>query len=257
MTFSHVFVPLSSIFTGDFSTEDLVGADVLTGVSIFNGTLPFALQSFQVFLAMNHIAIMFFFLCYKIIYFQLRTRASRHGLMFVFPLEFSRAQLLIQALDAKLEAGGRAQVEAIPPIMIGVNPLLLGMLFLSTRMINGEEMVGEITWDELRPDGDASLSCDFMVWTPNVVTVWEAGLTLLQFGLLMLHAYVQDKGWRYLSIPLPKEVRPEEWVPPKDTCQDGNHKESSGRILLDDIPANHTVDVSGKQQVMASFLLNE
>ncbi|XP_068660454.1 magnesium/proton exchanger [Aristolochia californica] len=51
------------------------------------------------------------------------------------------------------------------------------------------------------------------VWTPDVVTVWEALLTVLQFGLLLLHAYAQDKRWPYLSLPLPRTDRPVEWVP--------------------------------------------
>nr|XP_043611129.1 magnesium/proton exchanger [Erigeron canadensis] len=51
------------------------------------------------------------------------------------------------------------------------------------------------------------------VWSPNVITFWEALLTVLQFGLLLLHAYAQDKRWPYISLPLERNVRPEEWVP--------------------------------------------
>ncbi|PIN07211.1 Ca2+/Na+ exchanger NCX1 [Handroanthus impetiginosus] len=51
------------------------------------------------------------------------------------------------------------------------------------------------------------------VWTPNVITFWEALLTVLQFGLLVLHAYAQDKRWPYLSLPLGRSERPDEWVP--------------------------------------------
>ncbi|KAG6415294.1 hypothetical protein SASPL_122700 [Salvia splendens] len=36
---------------------------------------------------------------------------------------------------------------------------------------------------------------------------------LLQYGLLLLHAYVQDKRLPYLSLPIPRSKRPEEWVP--------------------------------------------
>ncbi|KAM3376630.1 magnesium/proton exchanger isoform X3 [Capsicum galapagoense] len=42
------------------------------------------------------------------------------------------------------------------------------------------------------------------VWTPNVVTLWESLLTVLQFGLLLIHAYAQDKRWPYLSLPILK-----------------------------------------------------
>ncbi|KAL0420043.1 UNVERIFIED_CONTAM: Magnesium/proton exchanger [Sesamum radiatum] len=51
------------------------------------------------------------------------------------------------------------------------------------------------------------------VWTPNVITLWEASLTVLQFGLLLLHAYAQDKRWPYLSLPLSRSERPDDWVP--------------------------------------------
>ncbi|MFS7901677.1 putative sodium/calcium exchanger membrane region [Helianthus anomalus] len=40
------------------------------------------------------------------------------------------------------------------------------------------------------------------VWSPNVITFWEALFTVLQYALLLLHAYAQDKRWPYISIPL-------------------------------------------------------
>ncbi|XP_014512864.1 magnesium/proton exchanger isoform X1 [Vigna radiata var. radiata] len=51
------------------------------------------------------------------------------------------------------------------------------------------------------------------VWTPNVVTLWEALLTVLQYGLLLIHAYAQDKRWPYISLPIARDERPEDWVP--------------------------------------------
>ncbi|XP_010559186.1 PREDICTED: magnesium/proton exchanger-like [Tarenaya hassleriana] len=51
------------------------------------------------------------------------------------------------------------------------------------------------------------------VWSPKVITLWEALLTVLQYGLLLLHAYAQDKRWPYLSLPIPRGDRPDEWVP--------------------------------------------
>ncbi|XP_010684387.1 magnesium/proton exchanger isoform X2 [Beta vulgaris subsp. vulgaris] len=51
------------------------------------------------------------------------------------------------------------------------------------------------------------------VWTPNVVTLSESLLTVLQYGLLLLHAYAQDKRWPYLSIPFSRSERPLDWVP--------------------------------------------
>ncbi|GLJ34091.1 hypothetical protein SUGI_0685300 [Cryptomeria japonica] len=83
------------------------------------------------------------------------------------------------------------------------------------------------------------------VWTPNVVTIWEAGLTVLQFGLLLLHAYAQDKGWHYFSLPLPREDRPEDWVPAEtrySSLQGGSHGDSS-TALSEFAPRNRTVDI--------------
>ncbi|XP_015624234.1 magnesium/proton exchanger 2 [Oryza sativa Japonica Group] len=58
------------------------------------------------------------------------------------------------------------------------------------------------------------------VWTPRVITLWEALLTVLQYGLLLLHAYAQDKRWPYVSIPLARGDRPEDWVPTEDASVD-------------------------------------
>ncbi|KAL9435652.1 hypothetical protein AB3S75_021845 [Citrus x aurantiifolia] len=61
------------------------------------------------------------------------------------------------------------------------------------------------------------------VWTPNVITFWEALLTVLQYGLLLIHAYAQDKRWPYLSLPIARTERPEDWVPQETTsCKDEN-----------------------------------
>ncbi|KAK7277755.1 hypothetical protein RJT34_22771 [Clitoria ternatea] len=51
------------------------------------------------------------------------------------------------------------------------------------------------------------------VWTPHVITLWEALLTVLQYGLLLTHAYAQDKRWPYISLPIARDERPEDWVP--------------------------------------------
>lgn len=107
------------------------------------------------------------------------------------------------------------------------------------------------------------------VWTPNVVTIWEAGLTITQFGLLMLHAYGQDKGWRCVAIPLPRQERPAAWVPVDTTygySQDGNHENYSDSALSDCMPSDSAVDifsihndsiseeVPGRENVEPSFL---
>uniref|UniRef100_A0A5B6YGI3 Sodium/calcium exchanger membrane region domain-containing protein n=1 Tax=Davidia involucrata TaxID=16924 RepID=A0A5B6YGI3_DAVIN len=71
------------------------------------------------------------------------------------------------------------------------------------------------------------------VWTPNVVTLWEALITVLQFGLLLINAYAQDKRWPYLSLPLARTERPEEWVPEEvGSCKhDNNFYDEYSEIL--------------------------
>ncbi|KAL6653737.1 hypothetical protein ACP70R_008661 [Stipagrostis hirtigluma subsp. patula] len=79
------------------------------------------------------------------------------------------------------------------------------------------------------------------VWTPKVITLWEALLTVLQFGLLLLHAYAQDKRWPYVSIPFARSERPEDWVPEEDDSVDyGNCDEISETLPLS---AQHNEDV--------------
>ncbi|XP_022899066.1 magnesium/proton exchanger isoform X2 [Olea europaea var. sylvestris] len=84
------------------------------------------------------------------------------------------------------------------------------------------------------------------VWTPNVVTLWEALLTVLQFGLLLVHAYAQDKRWPYLSLPLERTERPEDWVPAEAAkCGHGNvvRDESSKIFQVDEENSNSIVDI--------------
>ncbi|XP_075490357.1 magnesium/proton exchanger isoform X2 [Primulina tabacum] len=83
------------------------------------------------------------------------------------------------------------------------------------------------------------------VWTPNVITLLEASLTVLQYGLLLTHAYAQDKRWKYFSLPIERTERPEDWVPPeKSTYGDGRQPhekyleihedgENSNRTIVD------------------------
>ncbi|KAJ6972943.1 magnesium/proton exchanger isoform X1 [Populus alba x Populus x berolinensis] len=73
------------------------------------------------------------------------------------------------------------------------------------------------------------------VWTPNVITLWEALLTVLQYGLLLMHAYAQDKRWPYLSLPIPRTERPEEWVPgevPSPTHENNVYGEYSDSEII-------------------------
>ncbi|KAL9318141.1 hypothetical protein ACSQ67_014658 [Phaseolus vulgaris] len=66
--------------------------------------------------------------------------------------------------------------------------------------------------------GELKKIADLGVWTPNVVTLWEALLTVLQYGLLLIHAYAQDKRWPYISLTIARDERPEDWVPEETPC---------------------------------------
>ncbi|XP_076912874.1 magnesium/proton exchanger 1-like [Bidens hawaiensis] len=65
------------------------------------------------------------------------------------------------------------------------------------------------------------------VWTPNVITFWEALITVLQYALLLIHAYAQDKRWPYISIPLERGERPEDWVPAEASPHEHGNKNIS------------------------------
>ncbi|XP_071720585.1 magnesium/proton exchanger, partial [Rutidosis leptorrhynchoides] len=86
------------------------------------------------------------------------------------------------------------------------------------------------------------------IWSPNVITFWEALLTVLQFGLLLLHAYAQDKRWPYVSLPLARSERPEEWVPAeissrkKDLSIQDNDNRDNG---IADIFSIHEINEDG------------
>ncbi|KAK3020847.1 hypothetical protein RJ639_045529 [Escallonia herrerae] len=84
------------------------------------------------------------------------------------------------------------------------------------------------------------------VWTPKVVTLLEACLTVLQFGLLLIHAFAQDKRWPYLSLPLARTERPEDWVPAEATpCKQGNksHNEYSEIFQAGEEDSRNIVDI--------------
>ncbi|KAI4301419.1 hypothetical protein L6164_034700 [Bauhinia variegata] len=83
------------------------------------------------------------------------------------------------------------------------------------------------------------------VWTPNVVTLWEALLTVLQYGLLLAHAYAQDKRWPYISLPISRGERPEEWVPEETaSCNEERHKYGEySEIIYHDEVNKGTVDI--------------
>ncbi|KAK7269681.1 hypothetical protein RIF29_22415 [Crotalaria pallida] len=82
------------------------------------------------------------------------------------------------------------------------------------------------------------------IWTPNVVTLWEALLTVLMYGLLLTHAYAQDKRWPYISLPIARDERPEDWVPEEtpNGIQETHKMEGSERIFLNEDNGD-TVDI--------------
>ncbi|XP_010038221.1 magnesium/proton exchanger [Eucalyptus grandis] len=87
------------------------------------------------------------------------------------------------------------------------------------------------------------------VWTPDIVTLWEALLTVLQFGLLLVHAYAQDKRWPYLSIPLARGERPEEWVP--EEAASYKHVDNVDGPMYHNVPASDLAESSNELHVLA------
>ncbi|KAF8401453.1 hypothetical protein HHK36_012392 [Tetracentron sinense] len=81
------------------------------------------------------------------------------------------------------------------------------------------------------------------VWTPNVVTLWEALLTVLQFGLLLIHAYAQDKRWPYVSLPLARSERPEDWVPEEAVLCENDSDECSEILQVGEEENENIVDI--------------
>ncbi|XP_021722365.1 magnesium/proton exchanger-like [Chenopodium quinoa] len=98
------------------------------------------------------------------------------------------------------------------------------------------------------------------VWTPNVVTLLESSLTVLQYGLLLLNAYAQDMRWPYLSLPFSRSERPEEWVPEEASpCKHENLGEDSVNSAADyedrnivDIFSIHGDNETGTYQALSS-----
>ncbi|KAL6527604.1 hypothetical protein OROMI_029415 [Orobanche minor] len=90
------------------------------------------------------------------------------------------------------------------------------------------------------------------VWTPNVITLWEALFTVLQFGLLLIHAYAQDKRWRYVSLPLTRDERPDDWVP-AETGNRTRDKYSDLHEVDEDISTN-IVDIFSIHSCTTGYL---
>lgn len=51
-----------------------------------------------------------------------------------------------------------------------------------------------------------------LVWTPEVITPWEASLTVVQFFLLILHSYAQDQEWPFISISILDQQKRQDWI---------------------------------------------
>ncbi|XP_042053104.1 magnesium/proton exchanger-like isoform X2 [Salvia splendens] len=102
----------------------------------------------------------------------------------------------------------------------------------------------------------------WLVWTPNVITLWEALFTVGQYGLLLMHAYAQDKRWPFVSLPMKRDERPEDWVPEETPrCRKGDedphnysgiHEEQS---LEDNIPQKDDLASIWKRQFIDAVTL--
>lgn len=81
------------------------------------------------------------------------------------------------------------------------------------------------------------------VWTPDVITLEESLLTVLQFFLLVMHAYVQDKRWPYVSFPFVRSERPLEWVPEEKSCEEETVNEYTEINETGDMEERGIVDI--------------
>lgn len=72
-----------------------------------------------------------------------------------------------------------------------------------------------------------------LVWTPDVITIWEAGLTVLQFFILVLHAYAQDQSWPFISISILDQSKRESWIPSEASIKTTSPNSSLGDSLED------------------------
>ncbi|XP_073141262.1 magnesium/proton exchanger-like isoform X2 [Henckelia pumila] len=112
----------------------------------------------------------------------------------------------------------------------------IGLSSITDRFFRSMENVVKHTRtvEEIDPCTNAKVLKHKKVWTPDIITLLEALLTVLQYGLLLTHAYVQDKRWPYVSLPLPRSERPEEWVPPETSTQkDGNRNNNKYPGILE------------------------
>ncbi|GAA0162056.1 secondary carrier transporter [Lithospermum erythrorhizon] len=82
------------------------------------------------------------------------------------------------------------------------------------------------------------------VSSPNVITLWESLFTVLQYALLLINAYAQDKRLPYLSLPIERSERPEEWVPPESLRKhDNNVHEDAAKMLQTNEDNSRIVDI--------------
>ncbi|GAU43754.1 hypothetical protein TSUD_36480 [Trifolium subterraneum] len=91
--------------------------------------------------------------------------------------------------------------------------------------------------------GELKKIADLGVWTPNVITLSEALLTVLQYGLLLIHAYAQDKRWPYISLPIARDERPEDWVPEETPRQNSLETVECSEITHFNEENRDTVDI--------------
>lgn len=82
-----------------------------------------------------------------------------------------------------------------------------------------------------------------LVWTPEVITIWEAGLTVLQFFILILHAYAQDRSWPFISISILDQKKRESWISP-DTAH--------GSEVLNSLPEESLKEASDTEKTVST-----
>ncbi|XP_057963901.1 magnesium/proton exchanger isoform X3 [Malania oleifera] len=135
---------------------------------------------------------------------------------------------------------------------LGIAYCFIGLSAITARFFRSMENVVKHTRKvvETDPCTNTKIIRYEKVWTPNVVTLGEAFLTVLQFGLLLVHAYAQDKRWPYISLPLERAERAENWVPEEvASCKHEN-------IAYEDYPELHQAGGDESRNIVDIFAVH-
>lgn len=121
----------------------------------------------------------------------------------------SAPQISLSIIDAIQQIGQKTNAGLGPETIVGsaafnLYPILAVCVLVPKagsvkRIQNVGVWIVELSWSIW---AYVWLAIILQVSSPNVVEPWEAMCTVLQFPILMTHAYIQDKGWGNFCRPL-------------------------------------------------------